>query len=262
MDGHADPIATWLEALEARHLAELTFPEVRRAVQALSALWVGRRGRIATGAAFDGVGKRAAFALYYAPLHFLVVREVVRALGAARSAPQQIVDLGCGSGVASAAWGIETGARPSLVGIDRNAWAVAEARWNWRRLGLSGSVRVGDVDRARLGTGAIIAAFAVNELDGDARARLLARLRDAAERGARVLVVEPLARSAAPWWDRWADSFREAGGRADEWRFRADLPPLLSRFDRAAGLDHRVSGARSLWLYNAGRFPTGADPTR
>lgn len=252
-DDHDDRIAAWLAALEARHLSELTFPEVRRAVQALSSLWVGRRGRIASGAALDGAGKRAAFALYYAPLHFLLVREVVRELGAADRAPVRILDLGCGTGVASAAWGLEAGASSSLSGIDRNAWAAEEARWNWRALGLPGIVRVGDVDRARLDSDALVAAFTVNELDPGARDRLLVRLRDAALSGTRVLIVEPLARTAVPWWDGWAASFREWGGRADEWRFPMTLPPLLTRFDRAAGLDHRDAGARSLWLYTVGR---------
>ena len=53
----------WLQQLEARHLQELTFPEVRRALQALSALYVGGRGKLADGAALEGRGKRAAFAL-------------------------------------------------------------------------------------------------------------------------------------------------------------------------------------------------------
>ncbi len=257
MHGHADSIASWLEALESRHLAQLTFPEVRRAVQALSSLWVGRRGRIADGAALDGAGKRAAFGVYYAPLHLLLVREVTRALDAAHPPPRRILDLGCGSGVASAAWAIEAGARPALTGVDRNAWAAAEARWNWKQLGLSGSARVGELTRALLDADAIVAAFAVNELDAEARARLLPRLLHAATRGARVLIVEPLARSAVPWWNEWATSFRQQGGRADEWRFPMSLPPLLARFDQAAGLDHSEAGVRSLWLYTVGRFPKG-----
>ena len=56
-----DPLDAWMAALEKRHLARLTFPEVRRALQALSSLYVQRRGRIGTGTAFEGAGKRAAF---------------------------------------------------------------------------------------------------------------------------------------------------------------------------------------------------------
>src|SRR5262245_64841886 len=47
-------VERWLEALEARHLHELTFPEVRRALQALSALYVGGRGKLGEGAALEG----------------------------------------------------------------------------------------------------------------------------------------------------------------------------------------------------------------
>ena len=39
-----------------------------------------------------------------------------------------------------------------------------------------------------------------------------------------------------------------AGGRADEWRVDADLPELVARLDRAAGLDHRELTAKSFWL--------------
>ena len=69
---------TWYSALEDRHLADLTFQEVRRAVQALSVAYVeSRPARV--GRALESAGKRAAFALYYAPLHFLLVREIVLA---------------------------------------------------------------------------------------------------------------------------------------------------------------------------------------
>ena len=58
-----DPFPAYYAALEARHRAELTFAEVRRALQALSSLYVERRDAIAAGKALEGRGKRAAFAL-------------------------------------------------------------------------------------------------------------------------------------------------------------------------------------------------------
>jgi len=100
-----------MAALERRHLSQLGFAEVRRALQALSSLYVERRGRLASGAALESEGKRAAFALFYGPLHFLVVRGMVRALGASSPPPGRIVDLGCGSGAAGAAWALEAGGR-------------------------------------------------------------------------------------------------------------------------------------------------------
>ena len=71
----------WVGALEARHLERCSFSEVRRALQALSSLYVERRRKLSSGGALAGHGKRAAFALYYGPLHFLIVREIVRAHG-------------------------------------------------------------------------------------------------------------------------------------------------------------------------------------
>jgi len=38
------------------------------------------------------------------------------------------------------------------------------------------------------------------------------------------------------------------GAREDEWRFAAELPERMRLLDRAAGLDHAVLTARSLWL--------------
>ena len=246
----ADPFPAWVEALEARHTKTLSFAEVRRALQALSSLYVKRGERLAEGEALGTAGKRAAFALFYGPLHFLAVREIVRALGAGHPAPREILDLGCGTGAAGAAWALEAGPRVAVAGIERSGWAASEARFTFARLGLRGDARRGDIRGAALPGrgGGIVCAYVVNELPEDARVSLLERLLAAGRAGARVLVVEPIARGVAPWWPRWSDAFRGAGGRADEWRFPAALPPLLARLDRAAALDHRELTARSLWL--------------
>lgn len=243
-----EDVAGWYAALEARHLAALTFPEVRRALQALSSLYVERRGKLGHGAAFDGAGKRAAFALFYGPLHFLTVREVVRALGAAAPPPARIVDLGCGTGVAGAAWACAAGRHPAVSGVDASGWAIGEADWNARALGIAASFRRGDLLESRLGGAgeAVVAAYTMNELDDAARETMRERLLEAARSGSRVLVVEPIARRPFPWWDGWAEAFRAAGGRADTWRFPAVFPERMKLLDKAAGLDHRELTARSL----------------
>ena len=84
---------------------------------------------MADGAVFDGAGKRAAFALYYGPMHFLLVREIARGLGPSAASPRRILDLGCGTGTAGAAWALECGPRTRVEAVDRSGWAVAEARW-------------------------------------------------------------------------------------------------------------------------------------
>ena len=241
-----DPFDAWVAALEERHLAALEFREVRKALQALSSLYVERRDRLATGAALESAGKRAAFALFFGPLHFLTVRGIVRGLGAAPPV-EAVVDLGCGTGAAGAAWALECRPRPRVRGIDASGWAADEARWTYGRLGLSGEARKGDLRRAGLGgrETAVVAAYAVNELAEDARGDLLERL---LEKGGPALVVEPIARGAAPWWTGWARAFEEKGGRADEWRLAAGLPEIVKKLDRAAGLDHAQLTARSLYL--------------
>jgi len=242
--------AFWFAALEERHLADLRLADVTRALRALSSTYVERRHTVSRGGPFDGAGKRAAFALFYAPLHFLVTAHVAHAVGAHDPPPSTILDVGCGTGAAGAAWALAAGAIPVVRGIDRHAWALEEARWTYRAVGLRGTVRRGDVERLpSLGPGSgAVAAYVLNELPADARARLERRLFDAAERGAGVLIIEPIARGIAPWWEPTARRAEQSGGRADEWRFPADLPPLLATLDKAAGLNHRELTARSIWL--------------
>lgn len=246
----ADATTAWIEALARRHLERLTLAEVRRGLVALSSLYVERRSRLAAGAAFEGAGKRAAYALFYTPLHFFVVRDVVRALDAARPAPRRLFDLGCGTGAAGAAWASQARGPVRLSGVDRSGWAIEEARWNWRTLGIEGHATRGDLlDLPAAGAGgAVLVAFTANELDEEARRALLERLRAAAARGAAILVVEPIAARIVPWWDAWAEALSSEGARADAWRFPATLPDPLATLDHGAHLDHSVLTARTLYL--------------
>jgi len=240
----------WLADLERRHLAELTFPELSRALRALSATYVERRRKIAEGAALAGAGKRAAFALFYGPLHFLLVAHIVHEIAGAAGDLSTLVDLGCGTGASGAAWALACARAPRIVGVDRHPWAVAEAAHTYRTFGLGATVHRGDAAAATLPSGrcGILAAFTANELDERARAALLDRLLDRGSRGDPILIVEPIAGSIARWWGRWRDGFEASGGRSDEWRFRPELPAIVAKLDRAAGLDHRELTGRSLWL--------------
>lgn len=240
----------WIRELEARHLAELTFQEVSRSLRALSSAYVERRGRLSEGAALSGAGKRAAFALFYGPLHWLLVRSIASALGSAPARTATLVDLGCGTGAAGAAWAQMSGNPPVVLGIDRHPWALAEAARTYRDFGLVAHTRRGDIAEVAWPkpAAAFIAAFALNELADAMRDRVLRRLVEHSQGGDSVLVVEPLAGFVAPWWNHWRDTFEAVGGRADEWRFRVELPAIVSKLDRAAGLDHRELTGRSLWI--------------
>ena len=243
----------WVAELERRHLADLRIAEVTRALRALSSAYVERRPTVARGGPLDSAGKRAAFALFYAPLHFLATIHVVHAVGGNEPPPSAILDIGCGTGAAGAAWAVSGARRPSVTGIDRHSWASDEARWTYRELGLHGTARQGDASRLPImkAGSAAIAAYVLNELAADARMRVEDQLFAAAGRGVRVLILEPIARGIAPWWDDIARRATGAGGRADEWRFEVDLPPLLQTLDKAAGLNHRELTARSIWLPGA-----------
>ena len=266
----------WLTAAEARYLADLTRREVGRALRALSSCYVERRDKLTTGHALEGRGKRAAFALYYAPLHFLTVRAIARhwrvglseraglksrphmssvevevGLQSPRSAtlhppPRPIIDIGCGTGAAGAAWALETGGEVS--GFDVSPWAVDEANWTYQRLGVRGRARRGRIEDLRPPSdqSVFLSAFVVNELDAAARAAALDTLLRAGKAGHQVVVIEPIARGVSPWWNQWQRALEPVGGEARDWRFPADLPPILRDFDKAAGLRHRELTARTL----------------
>jgi hypothetical protein len=240
---------TWLAALEERHLANLRFSEVTRALRALSAGYVERRDTLASRSPFAGAGKRAAYALFYGPLHFLTVQRILERLPGALHPARHLFDLGSGTGAAGAAWATLLDPPPRISAIDEHPWAVEETIATCRTFGLPVDARRGDLRSLRLprSVDGLIAGWVVNELDDDARSTLLPRLVDLAARRVRVLIVEPIATAVSPWWPEWAAAFQAAGGRADEWRFRSELPDLLRRLDKAAGMRHDELTARSLW---------------
>jgi len=256
------PVDAWLDALIARHTASLTRPEFLKAVRALSARYVESRGHLRDRSPIDSPGKRAAFAAFYAPLHFLTVQAIAGAIGPGDPPPATIVDLGCGTGVAGAAWALAQPAPPSIRGVDAHPWVLPEAQWNWRVLGLAGTTRRGDLvesaealatprSRRDLARTTVLLAWSVNELDKARRDRLLTALtaltpleRD----GATLVVIEPIARSVTPWWDDWAAAL---GGpnrrvRTDDWKFDAPLPPALEDLNEAAGFSSRTLSARTI----------------
>lgn len=236
----------FFQRLQERHLASLTRQEFTRAVRALSARYVERRGQLDQRSPLDSAGKRAAFALFYAPLHLLTVDMVVRELGVTAVPLTRIVDLGCGTGVCSAAWAAALPApTPSIEGCDLHPWALDEARWNWRTMGLSGRATRADFVTAaeRLvqrpgwlaGTG-IICGWSINELDTAARERLLRALHTAVARDAALLVLEPIARSISPWWPQWVETFPAERSRSIDYKSKTALPRWLEDFADSAGL--------------------------
>ena len=244
----------FIKILEERHLADLRFSEVTRALRALSSAYVERReSALADHKALDGAGKRAAFAMYYGPLHFLLVQHIIKQIGV-ELAPGLVVDVGCGTGVAGAA--IATSPSPSLsvLGLDTHPWTLEEARFTYQTFALKHDVRRAHAARTRFPreTSIVVAAFVVNELTERDRATLLEQLKaDRRELKAdrrRVLIVEPISQRISPWWQEWATEFERLGGRADMWKARIDVPPLVKRLAKAAGLRPEMLTARSLFV--------------
>ena len=156
-------------------------PELTRALRALSSIYVERRSSSRRGDAIGTAGKRAAFALFYGPLHFSPstgrARSVARRLTAASGAStSRSVDLGCGTGAAGGGVGARaTGAR-RVEGYDINAWAARRGGMDLpdasacaarhvacRSIGSSCTTRARPI---------MIVAYVLNELPGDTRERM------------------------------------------------------------------------------------------
>lgn len=272
-----------MQALLDRHASALRRTELLKAIRALSARYVERRAELPGRSALDSDGKRAAFAVFYAPLHLITTREIVHHLGLDSTSVRRVIDLGCGTGAAGAGVAAalatagfagrteprSTTAREALnlTGVDAHPWAVAEANWTWRTIGLNGRATRGDLVRAAqdlarsarphsLDDTVIVLGWSVNELDAASRARLLPLLLDLHRADAAVLVVEPIARTAVPWWDDWAGAIVAAGGRADEWRFPAALPKALADLDEAAGFRRDTLTGRTCFVTRRSPGPT------
>jgi SAM-dependent methyltransferase len=240
----AERFDAWLAGAVER-AAPLSFTDLRRGVQALSQRYVERRP---LEDALGSPAKRAAFASYFAALHFLTAYGVVRALPAAFGAGvRRIVDLGAGSGAAAAGVTCALAEPPEVLALDRSAFALAEARLTLRAFGLRGEAlrtqlpsRLPKLRRGDLA----LAGWFLNECDDAARARVLRALGDGVAGGARLLVLEPLAGRAVPWWDEAVAALRPLGVASGSVRWRIQRPAWIALMDKAARLDHAELGAR------------------
>jgi SAM-dependent methyltransferase len=238
----------WLRAAAGRE--PLTPAEIRSGVRALSLRYVEGRSTDGVAGALGGAALRAAFASFYAPLHFLAAYAAASALPPAwRTGIRRVIDLGAGTGATGAALALAAGAREVLA-LERSGWALGEARRSFAALGVRGRTRRVDLPAGvpRAGAGdAIAAGWTLNELRPPARQRVTGLLARALETGARVLVLEPLAHGAAPWWDDFAAALAPSGASSELMKWEIERPEWIAKLDLAAGLDHREIGARVLW---------------
>jgi ubiquinone/menaquinone biosynthesis C-methylase UbiE len=167
-------------------------------------------------------------------------------------APRRIVDVGCGTGTVGAAWALR-GDDVYVTGIDRHPWAVDEARLTYRDLRVSGRARLGDASRLAVSRGAdapdaVVLGYVLNELPPETRAAVEAQLLDRAAAGSAILILEPISKAVTPWWNRTAEAFAGAGGRADEWKFQPDVPDVVALLGKGAGLNYRELRLRSIFV--------------
>jgi len=248
--GAPDRASRNLEALLDRHLKDLKFAEVTRALRALSAGYVEKREEGGVARALDGRGKRAAFALYYGTTHFLATEALIRelALGFGTGGRATILDLGCGTGVCGAAWALESAAPTQVIGADRSSFALHEARWTYQTLRLKGdtSRSITETLEAIRRPEGIVIGWTLNELDEEKRTLIAERVRPWVQKGSRLLVIEPVSKRVAPWWDEWTARFPKESCSVVEKRLRLHLPSKITLLAKSAGLGTEATVVRVL----------------
>jgi SAM-dependent methyltransferase len=237
----ADPRDRYLEALSSRHLRDLKFSEVTRALRSLSVGYVQKREERGLARALDGRGKRAAFALYYGARHFLAADALIRDfnLGFAGTGRRTtVLDLGCGTGVCGAAWALRSAPKAHVVGADRSSFALHEARWTYGALRIHGDTRrsIAEGLQAVRQPDGVVMGWTLNELDSAHRADIGKALLPWVARGTRLLIVEPVSARVSPWWAEWTAPFEGHGCSAHETKLKITLPPKIALLARSAGL--------------------------
>ncbi len=208
-----------------------------------------------------GEGKKAAFATYYGPLHFLTVYPVVADwLKNCPNPPERILDLGCGTGACGAAIALALQhtfpdlAPPEVSCLDQSPWALGEAKKTYRAFGLEAKTKKGtlprDFPRTRKAD-CIVLGWAVNELSRESNTVLLSKLASALQEPLTIFIFEPLSSKLSPWWDSWASRLSPAGVISKIFKTEQERPKWIEKLDHASGLDHRILGARV--LHSAGQ---------
>ncbi len=229
--------------LESRYKANLTFQEIRKGAQALSQTYVQGRDRMRQ---HDwGAGKRAAFCLYYAALHGLVIEHLISELELGK--PQRIIDIGCGTGLPGLVWQRLARTNASILGFEPSKWSAEEATWLYRSAKVQGQVQQKNCDALRnislKSTDAILLAYVINELPDETRHEFLHTLQKSATSGCTIFIVEPIAQITKHWWDEWVLAL---GATTGEMKKRVILPESIKLFDKASKLDHSTLKAR--WM--------------
>ena len=94
----------------------------------------------------------------------------------------KIVDLGCGTGSAGAAWALATDRKSAVHGFDLHPWAVKEAAWTYERFDLKHQTGRRDASKVPMPgrRDALLAAWSINELRENTRLGLFPRLMESA----------------------------------------------------------------------------------
>lgn len=239
----------WLSNRTAAAEAELSFRQIRQGVQAVQKDYLSRmRGQALPNKPLEGRAKRAAFATFYAAIHFRTVQSWVEEHPLQpRNGLNRIIDLGCGTGAVGSAVALSIEPHPSVLGLDRSPWAVAEARETYRSFGLQGSAQratlPGGLPRGSRGE-LMVAGWSINELDDAARDRLKTAIENGLERGAGLLIFEPISERISPWWSSWQSSLSRWGTEEHRFKCHWERPEWVARMDKAARMDHRILSAR------------------
>jgi hypothetical protein len=106
----------------------------------------------------------------------------------------------------------------------------------------------------------VVIGWTLNELDDEKRDLIAAKLLPWVARGSRLLVIEPVSKRVAPWWDAWVARFPPARCSVLEKKLRLALPPRVALLARSAGLGAEATVVRVLSTTNSVESSPGGLP--
>ena len=235
-----DPLDPFHALLEARHLSELTFAEVRRALQALSSVYVERRERMAEGAGSTGPASAPR-----SPSTTGRCTSCSCARSCARSARPPAPRAAPGPRLRHRhrGRGLGAGVRAPDAGrgVDRSGWAVAEARWTSRASASTGRTTRADATTAppAQAPGRRPRRVHRERARGQAHARGCCRACSSRPGGLDRPRRRADLRRVTPRWPEWAGAVedRRRPGARTSGASAPPMPTALALLGKAAGLD-------------------------
>lgn len=246
---------TWWAKLEAIHnesRAGLTRRAWHQAIQAASRNYTSQRQRLSQSVAPSPAIQLAQHG-YYGVMHALIVQAIAAYFHIQQWPFQRLIDIGCNTGVAGLTLCAQLPTITSYIGLEPQRWAAKKAKQFQLACAIPGKIFSGTGLTWQPQKGdLILLSFVLNEMTESQRKVLHSKLLHHLEKGAGILIIEPIARHITPWWDSWLQSFLPwSYSQANlQKAWPVQTPQMWFESHHGAGFHHQRWKARSLWIYH------------